>query len=174
LFHGLNPKGGFVGGQIGYNWQGLWHPNLVLGVEADLQGANIHDTATWVPFGQVTAQSESHLDWFGTVRGRLGYAFDSVLVYGTGGFAYGQVHNFQADNRPIVFTIGRDATGYTVGGGVEYKFTPSFSVKAEYQFINLGTNDPISAIQGSFTSFRTTLHDDAYHTVRGGLNWQFH
>jgi outer membrane immunogenic protein len=48
------------------------------------------------------------------------------------------------------------------------------SVKAEYQFINLGKNDPVSAIQGAFTSFRTTLEDDAYHTFRVGVNYQFH
>jgi outer membrane immunogenic protein len=174
LFHGLSPKGGFGGGQIGYNWQGLWHPQLVLGVEADFQGAGIRDSATWVPFGQVTAVSESKLDWFGTVRGRLGYAFDSVLVYATGGFAYGHVHNSQADNRPIIFTVERTATGYAVGGGVEYKFAPAWSVKAEYQFINLGKNDPVSAIQGSFTSFQTKLNDDAYNTFRVGLNYQFH
>jgi outer membrane immunogenic protein len=97
-----------------------------------------------------------------------------VLVYATGGFAYGGVHNSQVDNRPINFTVDTTATGYTVGGGVEYKFTPAWSVKAEYQYINLGKNDPVSPIQGAFTSFRTTLDDDAYHTVRVGVNYQFH
>jgi outer membrane immunogenic protein len=172
LFHGLRPKGGFGGGQIGYNWQAM---PLVLGVEADFQGASIRDNATWVPFDQVTAVSESKLDWFGTARLRLGYVFfDNALVYATGGLAYGRVNNSQADSRPIIFTVDRTATGYTIGGGVEYKFAPAWSVKAEYQYINLGKSDPVSAIQGSFTSFPTKLEDDAYHTVRVGLNYLFH
>jgi outer membrane immunogenic protein len=174
-FNGLSPAGGFGGGQIGYNWQGVWHPHLVLGVEADIQGADIDAKGTFNPFGTVTAVSESRVDWFGTVRGRLGYAFDSTLVYATGGFAYGHVHNSQADNRipPVIFNIDTTATGFTVGGGVEYKLAGAWSVKAEYQFIDLGKNDPFSPQpgQGLFTSFKTKLEDDAFHTVRAGLNY---
>jgi len=177
-FNGLSPEGGFGGGQIGYNWQGFWHPHLVLGVEADFEGADIHGKATWTPgFGTppVTAVSESRLDWFGTVRGRLGYAFGSALVYATGGFAYGEVHNSQADSRPVIFTVDRTATGYTLGGGVEYKLAPAWSVKAEYQFIDLGKNDPVSANQTppAFTSYKTKLEDDAYNTFRVGVNYHF-
>jgi outer membrane immunogenic protein len=174
-FNGLSPSGGFGGGQIGYNWQGVWHPRLVLGVEADIQGASIEDKATWNPFGAVTATSESRLDWFGTVRGRVGYAFDSALLYATGGFAFGGIKNSQDDNRPISFTIDRTATGFTAGGGVEYMVTPKWSVKAEYQFIDLGKNDPFSPSpgQGLFTHFKTTLEDDAFHTVRAGVNYHF-
>ena len=175
----LSHSGFIGGGQIGYNWQGVWHPHLVLGVEADIQGGDISDKATWNPFANsTTAVSESRLDWFGTVRGRLGYASGGTLVYGTGGFAYGHIHNSQADNRPggpVVFNIDTTATGFTVGGGVEYKLTPAWSVKAEYQFIDLGKNDPFSPQpgQGLFTSFKTTLEDDAFHTVRAGLNYHF-
>src|SRR5271165_847298 len=87
-FGGLSPSGGFGGGQIGYNWQGVWHPHLVLGVEADFQGAGIDDSKT------VSGTTfKSSLDYFGTVRGRIGYAFDRALVYATGGFAYGDVKN---------------------------------------------------------------------------------
>jgi outer membrane immunogenic protein len=172
-FSGLKPSGGFGGGQIGYNWQGVWHPHLVLGVEADIQGAGIEDKATFVPSSPplITAVSESRVDWFGTVRGRLGYAFDGALAYATGGFAYGHVHNSQADSRGVTFLFDGTATGYAVGGGLEYKLSPAWSVKTEYQFIDLGKNDPISATQGSFTAFNTKLEDDAFHTVRAGLNY---
>ena len=96
-----------------------------------------------------------------------------ALVYATGGFAFGEVHNSQADNRPIIFDVDRTATGYTLGGGVEYKLAPAWSVKAEYQYINLGKNDPVSAVQGAFTSFRTKLEDDAFNTIRVGVNYHF-
>jgi len=177
-FSGLSPKGGFGGGQIGYNWEGIWHPHLVLGVEADIEGAGIEGKATWLPgFSSggtpVTVVSESRLDWFGTVRGLLGYAFDNALIYATGGFAYGQVHNSQADSRPVIFTVDRTATGYTVGGGVEYQLSPAWSVKTEYQFIDLGKSDPVSATAAppAFTSYRTKLEDDAYNTFRVGVNY---
>src|SRR5215470_8095545 len=87
---GINPQGAFGGGQIGYNWQGILHPNLVLGVEADIQGAEIRDGNPGKFVGQ---GAKSNLDYFGTVRGRLGLAFGSSLIYGTGGLAYGGIRN---------------------------------------------------------------------------------
>lgn len=167
-FHGLSPEGGFGGGQIGYNWQGIWHPHLVLGIEADIQGAGIEDKGT-----DGVLNYKSSLDWFGTVRGRIGYAADRALVYFTGGFAYGGVRN-SVSNAGVDYSFSGTATGYVLGGGLEYKITPAWSVKAEYQYINLGKNDPVSAGGFAFTSLpTTTLDDDAYHTVRVGLNYHF-
>ncbi len=90
-------------------------------------------------------QSKSELDWFGTVRGRIGYAFDTSLVYFTGGFAYGGLDN-QIDIDHLEYWRYQNdgtATGYVLGGGYEYKFSLAWSVKAEYQYINLGRNDPL-------------------------------
>ena len=64
------------------------HPHLVLGVEADIQDSRINDNLK-----DSYAKYSSNLDWFGTVRGRVGYSFDRALVYATGGFAYGSVDN---------------------------------------------------------------------------------
>src|SRR5215469_4641385 len=77
-FRGLSPSGGFGGGQIGYNWQGVLDPRIVLGIEADIQGAGINDNKFFgprPPILRVFSDFESRLDYFGTVRGRLGYAF---------------------------------------------------------------------------------------------------
>jgi outer membrane immunogenic protein len=167
-FAGLAPEGGFGGGQIGYNWQGFYHPNLVVGIEADIQGADITDTGTDGIF-----KYSSTLDWFGTVRGRLGYASDRTLVYATGGFAYGGLKNDVTNGTAAShYTIDSTATGYVVGGGVEYKVSPAWSLKAEYQYINLGKNDPVNPAGVHFSDIaNTTLNDDAYHTVRVGLNY---
>lgn len=165
-FGGLSPSGGFGGGQLGYNWQGgFGYRPLVLGVETDLQGADIEDKGT----DSASAFYKSSLDYFGTVRGRLGYAADNALIYFTGGFAYGDVRN-QAVN-PGGFSINTTATGYVLGGGLEYKVTPAWSIKSEYQYINLGQNDPTSAA-GSHYSNIGTVRDDAFHTVRVGLNYE--
>jgi outer membrane immunogenic protein len=168
-FGGIDPKGGFGGGQIGYNWQGVWHPNLVLGVEADIQGAGIEDKRT--AFG---VDFKSSLDYFGTVRGRLGYAFGSSLLYATGGLAYGGIHN-EISAAPVFFKKDVTATGYAVGGGWEYKFNPAWSLKAEYQFIDLGRNDPALAGVNLCTAAAGALKcsDDAFHTIRAGVNYHF-
>ncbi|ADP71043.1 outer membrane protein [Rhodomicrobium vannielii ATCC 17100] len=172
-FYGLSPEGGFGGGQIGYNLQGFVHPNLVLGIEADIQGSDISDSGV----DSATYKYSSKVDWFGTVRGRLGYAIDSALVYATGGFAYGGIKN-DYDARHLgagEFKFDGNATGYVVGGGVEYKLAPAWSLKAEYQYINLGKNNPVDTSTGQhYTDLEgTKLEDDAFHTVRVGLNYHF-
>ena len=159
-FSGIRPEGGFGGGQIGYNWQS---GHFVLGAEVDIQGAGISDKGRDPPF---TDTFKSRLDYFGTVRGRLGYAFGSSLLYATGGFAYGGIKN-DLD----IFKNHETATGYTIGGGWEYKFSPAWSVKAEYQYINLGRNDPHFNGANVCTIPGLRCEDDAFHTVRAGVNY---
>jgi outer membrane immunogenic protein len=166
-FSGIGPSGGFGGGQIGYNWQGVWHPNLVLGAEADIQGAGIDD----IGVNRVGSIFKSRLDFFGTVRGRLGLAFGSSLLYATGGFAYGGIENEILSASHQDFKVSNTATGYTVGGGYEYKVSPALSLKAEYQYINLGRNDPV--LLGVTPCPPVKCEDDAFHTIRAGINYHF-
>jgi outer membrane immunogenic protein len=154
-FRGLNPKGAFGGGQIGYNWQ-MPGSRWVVGAEADIQASGIGETFN---LGENVVQ-KSNLDWFGTVRGRIGHTFDASLFYGTGGLAYGRIN----DNVFSTFKKNETVTGYVLGGGYEYRFRPAWSLKAEYQYINLGKNDPTDG-----NTFR--VNDDAFHTVRIGLNY---
>ncbi|MFZ1109096.1 MAG: outer membrane protein [Rhodomicrobium sp.] len=164
-FGGVSPSGGFGGGQLGYNWQS---GHFVFGFETDLQGSAIGDRGVDVN-GSVY---KSNLDYFGTVRGRLGYAFDNALLYATGGFAYGGLSKYTNDGGNS-FRYSDTAGGYVVGGGIEYKINPAWSVKAEYQYINLGNNDLIDPFVGSFNSFTGVSKDDDYHTFRVGLNYRF-
>jgi len=170
-FDGVSPGGGFGGGQIGYNWQGIWYPRLVLGFEADIQGSGISDRQTDF-FGE---NFKSNLNFFGTVRGRAGYAMNNTLIYFTGGFAYGGLHK-HTDDFGGDFRFDTTATGYVLGGGLEYKFTPAWSVKAEYQYINFGKNDPFDVSGngfGTLSSNTGVLQDDDYHTFRVGVNYYF-
>jgi outer membrane immunogenic protein len=122
---GAKPSGGFGGGQIGYNWQGGLGlgSNLVIGIEADIQGSDINDSIHFLPSpigGTASRSSQVNVDYFGTVRGRIGYAFDRTLVYATGGFAYGNV-NYRVRNgvNTVIYTNDNSMeTGYTVGGGL--------------------------------------------------------
>jgi outer membrane immunogenic protein len=165
-FNGIDPQGGFGGGQIGYNWQSA---DFVLGVEADIQGSGIEAEAT-DRFGNVF---KSRLDYFATVRGRLGYAFGPALLYATGGFAYGGIRNDAIAGGAAPFTFSGTATGYVLGTGYEYIFSPHWSLKGEYQYINLGRNDPVLAAAGSACLLGPKCEEDAYHTVRFGLNYKF-
>jgi outer membrane immunogenic protein len=153
----LSPSGGFGGGQIGYNWQGVFGlgPNVVLGIEADLQGSGLEDSAFF---------AKSSLNWFGTVRGRIGYAFGPTLVYATGGFAFGEV-----ENTVVPLRVTETQTGYVIGAGVEYKLNPAWSVKGEYQFISLDASDPLGAGPLGLTSGNRS----EVNTVRVGLNYHF-
>ncbi len=165
----ISPAGGFGGGQIGYNFQ---RGNIVFGIEADIQGADISDAVTKsVMFDKtpVSITVKSSLDYFGTVRGRLGYAFDRTLVYATGGFAFGHITDELSGSvtiRDRTFTAAIEdettSTGYVVGGGIEHKFSPAWSVKGEYQYINLGQDSGWANFTGE---------DYALHTVRVGLNY---
>ena len=147
---GLDPDGFLGGGQIGFNYQ--FDNNVVLGAEADFQGSDIKDERLGF---------ESKMDYFGTVRARLGYAFGNVLPYVTGGLAWG--HN-EVNDKLLGFSADKTAVGWTVGGGVEYAFTNNWTVKAEYLYMDLG-DDYYSSI-GDNSGLTANV-------VRAGINYKF-
>jgi outer membrane immunogenic protein len=118
-------NGALGGFQIGYNKQ---LGTVVIGVEADLQAAGIEESTSGG--GATTTTS---LDWFSTARGRIGYAFDQTLLYGTGGFALGGVDTSVSGGG----SDDKVLTGFTAGAGVEQAFTENLSVKAEYLYVDL-------------------------------------
>jgi outer membrane immunogenic protein len=150
--------GGFGGGQIGFNWQ--FDPHWVAGVEADIDWANLTgsgnlcNTYTTGPFAGFTAScgtSNSTIDEFNTVRGRLGFAWNNVLLYGTGGVAWlrdsttSRLTCFAAPGFPcpgvgvpapfFTSTPGTSNTtelGWVVGGGVEVGLWTHWILRAEY------------------------------------------
>jgi outer membrane immunogenic protein len=185
----FSSSGAFGGGQIGYNWQGIHHPNIVLGLEVDIQGADINGSGTATATqlgGSSVVKADSSLDWFGSVRGRLGYSFGDVLVYGTGGFAFGGVKDtlsvtakLGANSANSTVSDDSTATGYTVGGGFEYALSRTFSLKAEYQYIDLDgaalSTSKQLVVQGQGTTTvdasGKAAFDHSYNTVRVGLNY---
>ncbi len=149
----ITGNGGFGGGQLGYNKQ---FNSVVLGFEADIEGGKIsgQGQAVTIPFDingtqQYLKNNTLDLDYFGTVRGRLGYAFGNFLPYVTGGFAWGHVagkttvlHDPTTVGSFIVAdqgSVSEDQTGWVVGAGIETAITPHWTLKAEYQHIDLGS-----------------------------------
>ncbi len=208
------------GGQVGYNYQIA--PKWVLGLEADLQGSGERGSATstasfagtfcvgtagvspascisTIPIsGTAVTNAEAKIEWFGTLRGRVGALInDEVLLYGTAGLAYGEVDlsgNLTVGTSGLAvfgpatvpFNHARMTAGYVAGGGLEGRFSywlpPSWTWRLEYLYVDLGTvqastgfapvipgRADISPLAGSVTS-RTRFTDNI---VRAGLSYQF-
>jgi outer membrane immunogenic protein len=149
-------KGGFVGGTAGYNWQ---ISNIVFGLEADAAWADVNAALT---VGGVTARTKT--DALGTVRGRVGVAFNQVLLYATGGYAW-------IDNKISGTVLGvtvsdsKFHSGWTVGAGVEAFFAPQWSVKGEYLYRSLSGE---TYFAGAVPTGTLNMH-----TVQVGVNYHF-
>ncbi|MBN8989084.1 MAG: porin family protein [Rhizobiales bacterium] len=188
-----NVDGGLAGGQIGYNWQ--VDRKWVLGVEADGQWSGergrSNDVLGTIRIGAIglTASSAVATDfpWFATFRGRAGFLVDpSLLLYGTGGLAVGEVRFANTatltaqlfdgnSNTPIGAPVSASATvaesqtrvGWTVGGGLEKKFAPNWSAKAEYLYMDFGSK---TYFGGTANAVDVRFRD---HVGRVGINYQF-
>jgi outer membrane immunogenic protein len=167
-------NGGVVGGQIGFNYQ---INSLVLGVEVDGDWSGQSRTNTTLAcFGFCTVSETVGINWFATARARVGYAFDRVLVYATGGGAAINASdsvNASAFGLTVnIASISSTAFGYVVGGGVEAAIMPNLSARAEYLFMsssNFSGSTTIPVVGGTITE-RATLYDNI---VRVGLNYRF-
>jgi outer membrane immunogenic protein len=126
----LGIKGGFGGGTVGYNWQ---FGTIVAGIEADGAFGDISASASALG---ITATAK--VDALATVRGRVGVAFDQVLLYGTGGLAIADT-KVSATNGVVALSDSNTKAGWTAGAGIEWMFMPRWSLKAEYLFRSFGS-----------------------------------
>ena len=176
-----NDLSGFTGGgQIGYNWQ-FGNSPIVVGIEADIQGAWADSSASFGPvaiagLGLVSGTASFDLDSWGTVRGRLGYAANNWLIYVTGGWAYGGASSSATLTSTVLGTFvatgsGSSNNGWTFGGGVEGKFAPNWSARLEYLFVRFPGDDV--AVPAAFGGGVVTTADFDMHVVRGAINYHF-
>ncbi len=156
----FSTDGFLAGGTIGGNYQ---FNQFVFGVEADADWSNLTGSPALSACsgpGGISCTTKS--DWLGTVRGRAGVAWDRVLFYGTGGVAFG---NVQAGSTGS-FDTGTQI-GWTAGGGVEFAFTPNWTAKVEYLYVDLGNlTCNINCASGTNVTFTENI-------VRAGLNYKF-
>jgi outer membrane immunogenic protein len=198
---GFDMDGAIAGGQIGYNWQvnNAW----VWGLEADAQWSDERGSAafrcaatpiiggtclpglTFLPAG-VTGTNlalDQHLEWFGTVRGRVGWlASPQVLLYGTGGLAYGSIKSSVAlagvtPAGVAVAALGTSSDtriGWTAGAGIEGAISGNWTAKLEYLYVDLG-NYNVGSISLAPASLIRANVDSSFtdHIVRVGLNYRF-
>jgi outer membrane immunogenic protein len=157
----FTPNGVVGGGHIGYNLQ---LNQFVAGIEGDIEGTGI--SRTFSPGGVIYNTSVSAQ---GSIRARLGLAFDRVLVYATGG---GEFAGFDTTVTAIASDqSSQTRAGWTVGGGVEYAVTPNWSIRAEYRFADFGDfTQPTPLIFGFGSSVN---HHETENAVRAGFSYKF-
>jgi outer membrane immunogenic protein len=180
-----NASGFLAGGQVGYNMQ---FDRWVVGIEADIDGANIGGSSQvtgvgvaqrngGVAFPTNFVRASEKVDYIGTVRGRFGgLVTDDLLVYATGGLAYGRVnHSGQYHYAtPVDYLVNDSSTqvGWTVGAGVEYMIAQQWSVKGEYLYYDLGNHTVLSNFGGGGNQFRSQFDYATRGSIlRAGLNY---
>lgn len=144
---GAKPSGIAGGVTGGYNWQS---GPIVFGIETDLQGTGADDRFANYKFSN---------PWFGTVRGRIGYAFNNVLLYGTAGLAYGSLQIEQGGLQQ-----SQTSVGWTAGVGAEVGIYQNWTAKIEYLYVDLSSNNYV------LTNGTNGLD---FGTVRIGVNYHF-
>lgn len=204
---------GVLGGiQVGYNWQ--LETRWLFGFETDFNGSGLKGSGStsgiFAPYGigavnalvPFNAPVEERVDWFGTVRARLGYLpTDNLLVYATGGFAYGRVEQSGSwvDVGPNPYAAGGGGfdfscvpnstcfagssshigTGWTAGGGLEYAFWQKWTLKAEYLYVSLDSRSLTESAGPAFSpgelpaSFNANFSRTNFNVARVGLNYRF-
>ena len=185
-----DPSGFLGGGQLGFNWQaGKW---FVLGVETDFQGSDIEGSEERSPIINIFGApnnpdsflfAHERMQWFGTTRGRVGIApWCRLLIYGTGGVAYGNVDysaNTNFDNGityPVSFT--ETNVGWAAGGGLEYGIGRHWTVRFEYLHYDLGSTDRtqnklIFGVPAGPPFFVRYNFDTSGDIIRGAFNFKF-
>ncbi len=164
----IHPDGVIGGAHLGYDWQS---GHLVLGGVADAEGAAITGTDT-----TTTAQFSTHIlnEFDASVRGKVGFAFDRVMFYGTGGVAFGSVKTqyscptCTATGAPFD-QINDMRVGWTAGAGIAYAIDPRWSTAVEYRYVDLGDgrfNDPVTTASDSGNHF-------AFNSVRLSVSYHF-
>jgi outer membrane immunogenic protein len=161
---------GVVGGaHIGYNYQ---INQFVVGIEGDVNGSSYRGSSAFAsPFGSGTFTTKNDID--GSVRGRVGWAWDRALIYATGGAAFAPIEHTISSFGGGLDNQTSTRVGWTVGGGVEYAITNNWSLRAEYRYTDYGHLDNVlvnsSAVPGAFST-RTHETDNR---VQGGFSYKF-
>jgi outer membrane immunogenic protein len=156
---------GFLGGgQIGYNYQTGW---VVLGVEGDLSAADITGSG---PFEGGPDTFTSKTDWLATVTGRIGGTVDHALLYVKGGAAWAH-DKYSIDFFPGSASGSETRFGWVFGGGVEYAFTPKWSGKIEYNYMDFGNKGVDFCEGGQCETFDIRQR---IHAVKVGLNYKLY
>ena len=172
----VNPQGGVLGGQAGYNWQSA---NWVIGLEIAGDGTDLRRTDKSI-FFPLTDTLQSQINGTFTATGRIGYAFNNWLPYIKGGYAGTELETRNFSSFLIGGVLNQNALsqsawrdGYTIGGGVEYGITPNWTAGVEYSYMDFGSrtlNGTSTGTSGGPETFNDGLR---ISTITARLNYRF-
>jgi outer membrane immunogenic protein len=158
-------KNGFIGGvQIGYNAQYNW---LVLGAEGDFDWTGLKGGSRDSIGDQIGTKTE----WTSTLTGRIGAAFDRLLVYGKGGVAFAHDHNTFTDFLGASSaSVNTNRTGWTAGAGVEYALAQNWTAKLEYDYLGFGKETLNFSTPNIIYASPASLN---IQEIKAGINYKF-
>lgn len=161
-------QSGVIGGvQAGYNWQ---FNNFVVGLEGDISFGSLRGS-TAITNGATGDAINTAMNALGTVRGRVGLAFDRILIYGTGGAAFASLKDeYSGPAFPFVASPSSTATGWAYGGGIEYALMGHWTAKAEYLHVGFPSRSGTEATSGFGYTFN---FKDSLDIGRVGINYKF-
>jgi outer membrane immunogenic protein len=155
---------GFLGGaQVGANAQ---FNRLVLGLEGDFSWTNLKNSGT----DSMGEALNTNVQWTSTVTGRIGAAFNRLLVYGKGGLALAQDQSSLTDFAGNTATDSFLRTGWTVGAGLEYALDDNWSAKIEYDYLGFGSQAMNFTTPVESVSSNASLN---VQEIKAGLNFRF-
>jgi outer membrane immunogenic protein len=162
----FNFPGGLFGGTGGFNWQiSPW----VLGIEGDVDWVGLGGTVTCP---NSTFQCSTRSRYLDTLRGRVGFAWDRFLVYGTGGAAFGDIRQSFNPSFNGVNGSSADQSGWAAGGGVEFAlWWPQWTGKVEY--LHVGLSDFTCAFVCTGVAGQVVRIKLDENIVRAGINYHF-
>jgi outer membrane immunogenic protein len=158
----FTPNGVVGGAHVGYNFQ---MNQFVAGLEGDVEGTGI--SRNFSPGGVLY---DTQIPVQGSIRGRLGVAFDRVLLYATGGGEFAAFNTSYSGIGPFTQDSHTQA-GWTVGGGIEYAVTNNWSVRGEYRYTDFG--HLTDATPFVFGLGSTVTHHETENAVRAGFSYKF-
>ncbi|MCX7311566.1 MAG: outer membrane beta-barrel protein [Hyphomicrobiales bacterium] len=162
--------GWLAGGQIGFNWQaGDW----VFGLQGDYSYADIRETLTGAAVLGAGSSVTVKQDYVATATGRIGYAFDRVLVYGKGGVAFTRDKWNAANATGGTGTGNFSRTGWVAGAGIEWAFAGNWSVFAEYNYLSFGNKNETLVAAGTFPVVPAASVSSTINLVKTGINYRF-
>jgi outer membrane immunogenic protein len=171
-----SPTGAVIGGEIGCDYQ--FASNVVIGIEGTASGSTMKGTKiiSLVDSPPDVALVQANTDFLVSVTGRIGYAFDNVLLYGRGGFAMaGDKYNVSGgsvagNGTPFDFLGVENRIGWVAGGGVDWAFSRHWSMNVEYDYYQFGTKRVLMADQISQLSGLVDVKQNV-QVVKVGLNF---
>ena len=163
--HNTFDKSGFIGGgQIGANWQ---INVLVLGIEGDFDWTGLKGSG----HDSVGNTINTDTQWTSTVTGRIGAAFDRLLVYGKGGVAFAHDSDSLNDIAGNTASASLTRTGWTAGAGLEYASAPNWTAKVEYDYLGFGS-ETLNLPTAAFSPYSTNASLNVQE-VKAGINFKF-